>query len=91
MHGLAGFHDYNCPQMNAYGGVLDSGTLPEESSFLLRASASLFPAVYPHLPDRAPRRCWMASYTLAGISEGAGRPYGRRARREGSLPEAPCL
>lgn len=33
-HEPLGFHDYNCLQMNAYAVVSDSGTLPEESSFL---------------------------------------------------------
>lgn len=33
-HEPLGFHDYNCLQMNAFAVVSDSGTLPEESSFL---------------------------------------------------------
>ncbi len=34
-HEPLGFHDYNCLQMNAFAVVSDSGTLPEESSFVL--------------------------------------------------------
>ena len=33
-HEPLGFHDYNHLQMNAFAVVSDSGTLPEESSFL---------------------------------------------------------
>ena len=33
-HEPLGFHDYNCLQMNAFAVISDSGTLPEESSFL---------------------------------------------------------
>ncbi len=33
-HEPLGFHDYNCVRMNAFAVVSDSGTLPEESSFL---------------------------------------------------------
>ena len=50
----AGFHDYNCLQMNAFAVVSDSGTLPEESSFS-RASAKPFSAVCIRSEHRAPR------------------------------------
>ena len=43
-HESLGFHDYNCLQMNAFAVVSDSGTLPEESSFVTSVGHP-FPAV----------------------------------------------
>ena len=53
-HEPLGFHDYNNLQMNAFAVVSDSGTLPEESSFLLQSErASLRFASEP--PQNVPR------------------------------------
>lgn len=43
-----GFHDYNCLQMNAFAVVSDSGTLPEESSFLQALGIRSLLYVYVH-------------------------------------------
>ena len=47
-HEPLGFHDYNCLQMNAFAVVSDSGTLPEESSFLHQCGASVPGGVHPY-------------------------------------------
>ena len=47
-HEPLGFHDYNCLQMNAFCVVSDSGTLPEESSFLHQRGPSVPGGVHPH-------------------------------------------
>ena len=46
-HEPLGFHDYNHLQMNAFAVVSDSGTLPEESSFLYFCGASLPGGMHP--------------------------------------------
>lgn len=47
-HEPLGFHDYNCLQMNAFAVVSDSGTLPEESSFLHRLATLSLLYVFVH-------------------------------------------
>ena len=65
-HEPLGFHDYNCLQMNAFAVVSDSGTLPEESSFLLSAG-SPFPAVSIRTSTERPEALDAGCFVLAGI------------------------
>lgn len=65
-HEPLGFHDYNCLQMNAFAVVSDSGTLPEESSFLLSAG-SPFPAVSIRTSTERPEALDAGCSVLAGI------------------------
>ena len=67
-HEPLGFHDYNCLQMNAYAVVSDSGTLPEESSFLTSAGHS-FPAVCIRTSTERPEAMDKGCFILAGIDE----------------------
>ena len=63
-----GFHDYNCLQMNAFAGVSDSGTLPEESSFFTSIGKP-FPAVCIRTSTERPEALDKACFVLAGIDE----------------------
>ena len=65
-HEPLGFHDYNCLQMNAYAVVSDSGTLPEESSFL-PAVGHPFPAVCIRTSPERPEALDKGIFVLAGI------------------------
>lgn len=53
-HEPLGFHDYNNLQMNAFAVVSDSGTLPEESSFLLQSERA-FLRFASEPPQNVPR------------------------------------
>ena len=48
-HEPLGFHDYNCLQMNAAAVISDSGTLPEESSFLHKHRKAIPCSLYKDL------------------------------------------
>ena len=61
-----GFHDYNCLQMNAFAVVSDSGTLPEESSFLTSVGHP-FPAVCIRTSTERPESLDKAGFILSGI------------------------
>ena len=67
-HEPLGFHDYNCLQMNAFAVVYDSGTLPEESSFLTSIGKS-FPAVCIRTSTERPESLDKGGFVLAGIDE----------------------
>ncbi|HEL9643558.1 non-hydrolyzing UDP-N-acetylglucosamine 2-epimerase [Streptococcus suis] len=67
-HEPLGFHDYNCLQMNAYAVVSDSGTLPEESSFLTSVGKP-FPAVCIRTSTERPEALDKADFILSGIDE----------------------
>ncbi|HEM3167338.1 non-hydrolyzing UDP-N-acetylglucosamine 2-epimerase [Streptococcus suis] len=67
-HEPLGFHDYNCLQMNAYAVVSDSGTLPEESSFLTSVDKP-FPAVCIRTSTERPEALDKADFILSGIDE----------------------
>ena len=69
-HEPLGFHDYNNLQMNAFAVILDSGTLPEESSFFTSIGKS-FPAVCIRTSTERPEALDKACFVLAGI-EGDG-------------------
>ena len=61
MHEPLGFHDYNCLQMN-------SGTLPEESSFFTSVGHP-FPAVCIRTSTERPESLDKAGFILSGIDE----------------------
>lgn len=63
-----GFHDYNHLQMHAFAVVSDSGTLPEESCFFLRAGHP-FPAVCIRTSTERPEAMEKGCFVLAGIDE----------------------
>ena len=63
-----GFHDYNHLQMHAFVVVSDSGTLPEESCFFLRAGHP-FPAVCIRTSTERPEAMEKGCFVLAGIDE----------------------
>ena len=65
-HEPLGFHDYNCPQMNAFAVVSDSGTLPEESSFFTSIGKP-FPAVCIRTSTERPEALDKGCFVLAGI------------------------
>src|SRR5574344_2733517 len=65
-HEPLGFHDYNHLQMNAFGVVSDSGTLPEESSFFTSVSHP-FPAICIRTSTERPESLDKAGFVLAGI------------------------
>ena len=65
-HEPLGFHDYNCLQMNAFAGVSDSGTLPEESSFFTSIGRP-FPAVCIRTSTERPEALDKGCFVLAGI------------------------
>ena len=65
-HEPLGLHDYNCLQMNAFCGVSDSGTLPEESSFFTSVGHP-FPAVCIRTSTERPEALDKACFVLAGI------------------------
>ena len=67
-HEPLGFHDYNCLQMNAMAVVSDSGTLPEESSFL-RSVGHPFPAVCIRTSTERPEAIDKACFIISGIDE----------------------
>ncbi len=67
-HEPLGFHDYNCLQMNAYAVVSDSGTLPEESSFLT-SIGNPFPAICIRTSTERPEALDRGVFFLAGIEE----------------------
>ena len=67
-HEPLGFHDYNCLQMNAFCVVSDSGTLPEESSFLTSIGKP-FPAVCIRTSTERPEALDKACFILSGIDE----------------------
>ena len=67
-HEPLGFHDYNCLQMNAFAVVSDSGTLPEESSFITSVGHS-FPAVCIRTSTERPEALDKGCFILAGIDE----------------------
>ena len=67
-HEPLGFHDYNCPQMNAAAVISDSGTLPEESSFFTSVGHP-FPAVCIRTSTERPESLDKAGFILAGIDE----------------------
>ena len=67
-HEPLGFHDYNNLQMNAFAGVSDSGTLPEESSFFTSVGKP-FPAVCIRTSTERPEALDKACFILAGIGE----------------------
>ena len=64
-HEPLGFHDYNCLQMNAFAVVSDSGTLPEESSFLTSIGHS-FPAVCIRTSTERPEALEAGTVKLVG-------------------------
>lgn len=66
-HQPLGFHDYNNLQMNAFAVVSDSGTLPEESSYLLSVG-SPFPAVCIRTSTERPEALDKGNFILAGIT-----------------------
>ena len=71
-HEPLGFHDYNCLQMNAAAVISDSGTLPEESSFIPRFFTSIghpFPAICIRTSTERPESLDNAGFILAGIDE----------------------
>ena len=65
-HEPLGFHDYNCLQMNAFCGVSDSGTLPEESSFFTSVGHP-FPAVCIRTSTERPEALDKGCFVLSGI------------------------
>ena len=65
-HEPLGFHDYNCLQMNAFAVVSDSGTLPEESSYLTSIGHP-FPAVCIRTSTERPEALDKGCFILAGI------------------------
>ena len=65
-HEPLGFHDYNCLQMNAFAGVSDSGTLPEESSFFTSIGHA-FPAVCIRTSTERPEALDKGCFILSGI------------------------
>ena len=67
-HEPLGFHDYNSLQMNAFAVVSDSGTLPEESSFLTSVGHP-FPAVCIRTSTERPEALDKGCFILAGIDE----------------------
>ena len=67
-HKPLGFHDYNKLQMNAFAVVSDSGTLPEESSFLT-SIGNPFPAVCIRTSTERPEALDKACFVIAGIDE----------------------
>lgn len=67
-HEPMGFHDYNCLQMHAYAVVSDSGTLPEESSFMISAGRP-FPAVCIRTSTERPEALEKGCFILAGIDD----------------------
>ena len=67
-HEPLSFHYYNCLQMNAYAGISDSGTLPEESSFLTSIGYP-FPAVCIRTSTERPEALDKGGFILAGIDE----------------------
>jgi UDP-N-acetylglucosamine 2-epimerase (non-hydrolysing) len=67
-HDPLGFHDYNCLQMNAFAGVSDSGTLPEESSFFTSVGHP-FPAICIRTSTERPESLDKAGFIIAGINE----------------------
>ena len=67
-HEPLGFHDYNCLQMNAFCVVSDSGTLPEESSFITSIGKP-FPAVCIRTSTERPEALDKACFILSGIDE----------------------
>ena len=68
MHEPLGFHDYNNLQMNAFGVVSDSGTLPEESSFYAGLNKPIA-AVCIRTSTERPEALDNACFVLAGIDE----------------------
>ena len=67
-HEPLGFHDYNCLQMNAFCVVSDSGTLPEERSFITSVNRP-FPAVCIRTSTERPESLDKAGFILSGIDE----------------------
>ena len=67
-HEPLGFHDYNCLQMNAFAVVSDSGTLPEESSFVTSIGHP-FPAVCIRTSTERPEALDKGNFIIAGITE----------------------
>ena len=67
-HDPLGFHDYNSLQMNAFAVVSDSGTLPEESSYLTSIGHP-FPAVCIRTSTERPEALDKGLFILAGIDE----------------------
>ena len=65
-HEPLGFHDYNCLQMNAFGVVSDSGTLPEESSFFTSIGHPI-PAVCIRTSTERPEALDKGCFILSGI------------------------
>ena len=65
-HEPLGFHDYNCLQMNAFAVVSDSGTLPEESSFITSIGHPI-PAVCIRTSTERPEALDKACFILSGI------------------------
>ncbi len=65
-HEPLGFHDYNCLQMNAFAVVSDSGTLPEESSFVTSIGHP-FPAVCVRTSTERPEALDKGCFVLSGI------------------------
>ena len=63
-----GFNDYNNLQMNAFAGVSDSGTLPEESSYYLSIGQPIA-AVCIRTSTERPEALDKACFVLAGIDE----------------------
>ena len=66
-HQPLGFHDYNHLQINAFAVVSDSGTLPEESSFLLSIGNPI-PAVCIRTSTERPEALDKGNFILAGIT-----------------------
>ena len=66
-HEPLGFHDYNHLQMNAYAVVSDSGTLPEESSYLLSIGKAIA-AVCIRTSTERPEALDKGNFILAGIT-----------------------
>lgn len=68
MHEPFGFHDYNALQLNAFAVVSDSGTLPEESAFFVKAGKP-FPAVCIRTSTERPEAMEKGCFVLAGIDK----------------------